>query len=121
MAHTVSRMSAHVVWVTKYRYPVLTGEIQKRAREIIIQICYAEDLNILKGVVRKDHVHMYIEYPTKHSMSDMVQRLKGRTSRLLQREFPELAKRYWGQHISAIGYGACSTGNITRGTGAEVS
>ena len=56
---------------------------------------------------------MYIEYPTKHSMSDMVQRLKGRTSRLLQREFPELAKRYWGQHFWAIGYGAWSTGNIT--------
>ncbi len=112
-AHTVSRMSAHVVWVTKYRYPVLTGEIQKRAREIIIQICDAEDINILKGVVSKDHVHMHIEYLTKHSMLDMVQRLKGRTSRLLQREFPELAKRYWGQHFWAIGYGAWSTGNIT--------
>ena len=112
-SHTVTRMSAHIVWVTKYRYPVLTGEIQKRARALIIQICDAEDIQILKGVVSKDHVHMHIEYPTKLSMSDIVKHLKGRTSRLLQHEFPELGKRYWGQHFWAIGYGAWSTGNIT--------
>jgi putative transposase len=105
-------LTVHIVWVTKYRYHVLKGDIQKRCRELIIQICDAEDVKILKGVVSKDHVHMYIEYPPSKSVSDLV-RLKGRTSRLLQQENPELQKRYWGKHFWAIGYGAWSTGNIT--------
>ena len=112
-SHTVSRLTAHLVWITKYRYDVLKGDIQIRCRELIIQICDAEDVRILKGVVSKDHVHMLIEYPPKTSLSDLVKRLKGRTSRILQQEFPQLQKRYWGRHFWAIGYGAWSTGNIT--------
>ncbi len=111
--HTISQLTVHVVWVTKYRYPVLTGDIQKRCRQLLIQICDAEDIRILKGVVSKDHVHMHMEYPARLSVSDIVKRLKGRASRRLQDEFPELKKRYWGRHFWAIGYGAWSTGNIT--------
>jgi REP-associated tyrosine transposase len=112
-SHTVSRLTAHVVWVTKYRYHVLRGDIQRRCRELIIQICDAEDVQILKGVVSKDHVHMHIEYPPSKAISNLVKRFKGRTSRLLQQEFPALQKQYWGRHFWAIGYGAWSTGNIT--------
>jgi putative transposase len=112
-SHTVSRLTAHLVWVTKYRYEVLKGDVQLRCRELIIQICDAEDVRILKGVVSKDHVHMLIEYPPKTSVSDLVKRLKGRTSRRLQEEFPQLRRQYWGRHFWAIGYGAWSTGNIT--------
>lgn len=112
-SHTISRLTVHIVWVTKYRYKVLKGEIQKRCRELIIQICDAEDIRILKGVVSKDHVHMLIEYPPSKSVSDMVKKMKGRTSRLLQQEYPELQKRYWGKHFWAIGYGAWSTGTMS--------
>ena len=112
-SHTVSRLTAHLVWITKYRYDVLKGDVQLRCRELIIQICDAEDVRILKGVVSKDHVHMLIEYPPKTSLSDLVKRLKGRTSRRLQQEFPQLRKQYWGRHFWAIGYGAWSTGNVT--------
>ena len=111
--HTISRLTVHLVWITKYRYPVLRGDIQIRCRELVMQVCDAEDVQILKGVVSKDHVHMHIEYPAKISISNIVKRLKGRTSRRLQDEFPKLKKRYWGRHFWAIGYGAWSTGNIT--------
>ena len=111
--HTITRLTAHVVWVTKYRYEVLTGDIKVRCRDLLMQICDAEDVRILKGVVSKDHVHMLIEYPPRTSLSDLVKRLKGRTSRRLQEEFPLLRKQYWGRHFWAIGYGAWSTGNIT--------
>jgi len=112
-SHTVSRITAHIVWVTKYRYPVLKGEVQKRCRELIIQICDAEDIRILKGVVSADHIHMHIEYPPKISISDIVKKLKGRTSRRIQDEYPSIKKKYWGRHFWAIGYGVWSTGNIT--------
>ncbi len=92
---------------------MLKGDIQTRCRELSIQIFDAEDVPILKGVVSKDHVHMLIEYPPKTSPSDLIRRLKGRTSRRLQEEFPNLRKQYWGRHFWVIGYGAWSTGNIT--------
>jgi putative transposase len=111
--HTVSIMTAHIVWVTKYRYQVLRGDIQKRCRDLVKQICDAEDVRILKGVISKDHVHIHVEYRPSLSISDLVKRLKGRTSRRIQEEFPELGKRYWGRHFWAIGYGVWSTGNIT--------
>ena len=111
--HPVSWLTAHVVWVAKYRYPVLTGDVQRRCRDLIKQICDAEDVRILQGVVSKDHVHIHIEYGPAHSISDLVKRLKGRTSRRLQEEYPALRKKYWGRHFWAIGYGVWSTGNIT--------
>jgi len=92
--HALTRFTAHLVWVTKYRYPVLKGDVQGRCRSLIIQICD-------------------VEYPPKLSISDLVKRLKGRTSWVLQQEFPQLKKRYWGRHFWAIGYGGWSTGNIT--------
>ena len=112
-SHSVSHLSAHIVWVTKYRYHVLKGDVQIRCRDLVVQICNAENVQILKGVVSKDHVHMHIEYPPSLSVSDLVKKLKGRTSRLLQQEFPLLGKQYWGRHFWAVGYGVWSTGNIT--------
>ena len=58
--HSVSRLTAHIVWSTKYRYSVLKGDVQVRCRTLLIQICESEDVEILKGVVSKDHVHMHV-------------------------------------------------------------
>ena len=112
-SHTVSNLSVHIVWSTKYRYPVLVGDIQLRCRSIIIQICDAEDVQILKGVVSKDHVHLHLSYRPSQSVSDLVKKIKGRCSRKIQQEFVELNKKYWGRHFWAIGFGCWSTGNIT--------
>lgn len=112
-SHTVSRLTCHIVWVTKYRYHVLEGDIKKRARELIIQVCEGEEVQILKGVVSKDHIHLHIEYPPRVSISQLVKRMKGRSSRMLQKDYPQLKKRYWGKHFWATGYGVWSTGNIT--------
>ena len=112
-SHNVSLLSAHIVWVTKYRFHVLKGDVQQRCRDLIVQICNTENVVIQKGVVSKDHVHIHIEYPPSLSISVLVKKLKGRTSHLIQKEFPELQKRYWGRHFWSVGYGVWSTGNIT--------
>ncbi len=111
--HTVSRLTVHIVWVTKYRFQVLKGDVQLRCRDIVKQICDSEDIHILSGVISKDQVHLQIEYRPSQKISDIVKQLKGRTSRRLQEEFPVLNKRYLGRHFWAIGYGVWSTGNIT--------
>jgi len=112
-SHSVSRLTCHIVWSTKYRYKVLKGDLQVRCRELLIQVCEAQGIDILKGVVSSDHIHMHIEYPPKLNISNIVKSLKGRSSRKLQQEFPSLEKRYWGNHFWASGYGAWSSGNIT--------
>ena len=112
-SHSISNLSCHLVWATKYRYKVLEGDLQHRCRDLLIQICNSENVQILKGVVSKDHIHMHVEYPPSLSISVLVKKLKGRSSRLLQKEFPKLNKQYWGRHFWAVGYGAWSTGKIT--------
>ncbi len=111
--HTVSQLTVHIVWSTKYRYSVLAGDVKIRCRTLLIQICESEDVEILKGVVSNDHVHIHISYRPSISLSALVKKLKGRSSRKIQQEFPELKKRYWGRHFWAIGFGCWSTGNIT--------
>ena len=98
-SHTVYNIQYHFVWVTKYRYHVLEGEVKLRVREIIRQICQQHDLLIEQGHVSKDHVHILVSAPTHMSASQIMQKIKGRSSRMLQQEFPHLKKRYWGQHI----------------------
>ena len=112
-SHSVHNLQAHLVWSTKYRYHVLTGEVQLRCRELIRQTCNALDVQILKGVVSKDHIHLHLSYPPSLGVSDLVKRLKGRSAKLLLGEFPELKRRYWGGHFWGIGYGAWSVGAIT--------
>ena len=101
--HTLTRLTAHLVRVTKYRCHALEGDIKVRCRDLLVRICDAEDVRTLEGVVSKDHAHMRAEYPPPKSLSDLVKRLKGRTSRRLQEEYPALRERYWGRHFRATG------------------
>ena len=112
-SHTVYGLQVHVVFCTKYRYRVLRGEVQERCRDLIRQVCDGLDVRILKGVVSADHVYLHLSYPPKHSVSEIMRRIKGRSARKLLQEYPTLKKRYWGGHFWGIGYGAWSTGEIT--------
>jgi putative transposase len=103
----------HIVWITKYRKPILRGEIGKRVRELVRQTCASLEVYIVKGHVSKDHVHLLVSVPPKLSVSELVKRLKGRSSRKMLEEFGELRKLYWGRHLWARGYFAASTGNVT--------
>ena len=111
--HCVYYHRFHIVWATKYRYKVLQGDIRERARTIIKQTCSELGVEIVDGVLAKDHVHMFLSVPPKYSISDVMRRIKGRSSRRLQQEFPALKKRYWGRHFWARGYFCSTSGNIT--------
>ena len=112
-AHSVYDLKYHIVWITKYRKPILRGEIGKRARELIRQTCASLDVYIVKGHVSKDHVHLLVSVPPNLAISELVKRLKGRSSRLMLEEFGELRKVYWGRHLWARGYFVASSGNVT--------
>ena len=111
--HCVFYHRYHIVWSTKYRYKVLTGALQLRVRDICRQVCAENGVDILRGVLSSDHVHMFVSVPPKLSLSDVMQRIKGRSSRRIQMEFPELRRRYWGRRFWARGYFSTTSGNVT--------
>jgi putative transposase len=100
-AHSVYDLKYHIVWITKYRKPILRGEIGKRVRDWIRQTYASLDVYIVKGNVSKDHVHLLVSVPPSLAVSELMKRLKGRSSRRMLEEFGELRKVYWGRHLWA--------------------
>ncbi len=112
-AHSVIEIHLHLVWTTKYRKPVLVGPVGLRPRELIREICGAQDVHILKGHVSKDHVHLLVSIPPQVTISRLVQRLKGKSAYKMLQEFAPLRKQFWGRHLWARGYFCSSSGNVT--------
>ncbi len=112
-AHTVFRIHLHIVWVTKYRKPMMTGEVGLRLRELIREICGNAEVTIIKGHVARDHVHLFVSLPPQVTISRLVQMLKGKSSYKMMHEFPHLRKKFWGRHLWARGYFCVSSGNVT--------
>ena len=112
--HTVYDIQYHFVWATKYRYPVLRGEVAERTRDLIKQVCMSRDITIVKGHVSVDHIHMLVSCPPALSPAKIIQYIKGVSSRKLQEEFIPLRKRYWGQHLWARGYFCATVGTVTQ-------
>ena len=112
-SYTVYNIEYHFVWVTKYRYKVLTGDVAVRVRELVRQTCEALEIRILKGVVSLDHVHILVSAPPTLAPSEIMRRIKGRSAEKLFEEFPVLRKRYWGQHFWARGYFCSTVGQVT--------
>ena len=112
-SHSVYELKYHIVWITKYRKRVLSNVIGKRLREILKESCMSLEVEIIKGHVSSDHVHMLVSVPPSISLSKLMQSLKGRSSRKLMTEFRVLKKEFWGRHLWARGYFACTTGNVT--------
>ena len=100
-SHCVYSHRYHIVWATKYRYKVLFGDVRLKARDICRQVCNENGVEILHGVLSRDHVHMFVSVPPKIAIADLVRKMKGRSSYKLQREFPKLKKRYWGASFGA--------------------
>ena len=111
--HTVYTIEYHFVWVTKYRYQILKGDVSLRVRDLVRQTCEAFEIKILSGVVSKDHVHLMVSAPPNMAPSEIMRRIKGRSARKLFEEFPELKRRYWGRHFWARGYFCVTIGQMT--------
>jgi putative transposase len=112
-SHTVYKLHYHFVFIPKYRKPVLRGDVGLRVRELVRQICHANDVEILQGHVRPDHVHLLLSVPPQLSPSRVMQAIKGKTSNRLLAEFRALRQSFWGRHLWARGYFVATSGNVT--------
>ena len=112
-AHTAFDCKCHIVWVRKYRLGMLASEVGVRLRELVRGICMKHRVQILKGHVASDHIHLHVSVPPTLSISKLLQYIKGHTSHKLLKEYKHLSKRYWGQHLWARGYFVSTTGVVT--------
>lgn len=112
-SHTTYDCKYHIVWITKYRKKVMSGVVSERVRELVRQICKENDVEIIKGHVSKDHVHLFVSIPPHLAISKLVQSLKGKSSYKLLGENKELSKQFWGRHLWARGYFVATSGNVT--------
>ena len=112
-SHCVFDVKYHFVWCPKYRKRVLTGEVATRLRDLVRQICLANEIEILEGAVSGDHVYVLLSCPPNMSPSKIMQLIKGRTSRKLLMEFSHLRRQFWGRHLWARGYFVATSGTVT--------
>lgn len=114
------QIAYHFVWIPKYRRRILTGEVQKAAKEAIAICCLTHGFELLALETDIDHVHCFVSAPPKDSPSKVVGLLKGYSSRIVRQRFPSLAKRtgkeqLWaGSYYVGIAGGAVSTETIRR-------
>ena len=113
----VFSLKYHLVWCPKYRRPVLEGAIEKRLREVIEDVRAEHEWTIHALEVMPDHVHLFIESDPIYSVAEIVNRLKGASSRILRSEFPALRSRLptlWSRSYYAGTVGAVSDAVVRR-------
>ena len=108
--HTKHRLLFHLVFTPKYRARVLEEEIARRLRELLLQACEVNSWQIHELGIQPDHLHLLLQISPRESISDVVQRLKGGTSRVLRLEYPELEEFLWGKSFWGEGYFVESVG-----------
>ena len=111
LSHVIYKCEYHLVWVPKYRFRILTGEIKKLVEEDIKMLCEWKKCEIQEMSVQSDHVHLVLSIPPKVSVSDMMGILKGKLAIKLFKSYPRLKQKpYWGNRFWARGYFVSTVG-----------
>ena len=109
--HCVFLMHVHLVFVTKYRREVFTGEILDDLRGIFANVCADFESHLVEFDGEDDHVHLLVNYPPKVSVSSQVNSLKGVSSRMIrQKNYSSIRKKLWGGALWSPSYFAGSCG-----------
>lgn len=113
-ASTKHRLLVHLVWCPKYRRRVLIGKVAERLKELFEQCCQMNEWDIVELNVQRDHVHLLIQINPRNSVAEVMQRLKGGSSRVIRMEYPELEEFLWGDSFWCDGYFAESVGTVNQ-------
>ena len=113
--HCVFALHVHLVFVTKYRRKVFDRDALQRLQAIFEKVSLDFQAQLVEMHGQAEHLHLLIHYPPKHSVSSMVNSLKGVSSRLLRIERPDMEKRYWNNVLWSPSYFAASCGGAPLG------
>ena len=109
-SHTLHRLRFHLVWTPKYRHRVLEGAVAARLTELLRQACQVKEWQLHELSIQPDHVHLLVQVLPTNSVSYVLNILKGGTSRVLRKEFPELEEFLWHDSFWGDGYFAETVG-----------
>ena len=105
-------MDLHIVWTPKYRKRILDGKLAERLKELLEECIEVNRWAMDEISIQKDHINLLIQFVPSISISEMVQILKGGTSRVIREEFPEIKEFLWGSSLWADGYFVESVGSF---------
>ena len=111
-SHTKHRLQYHLVWIPKYRRRVLRGKMVISLKKLMYEACRINKWWISELSIQEDHMHLIIQTKPEDSVAEVAQRLKGGTSRVIRKEYPELEEFLWGNSFWAYGYFAETVGNV---------
>lgn len=110
----IFKNNAHLVFVTKYRHGVFTKEMLDRTKEIMEETCQQMDCELLEFGGEHNHIHMMISIHPKVAVSNLVSKLKGKSSYMLRREYWDRIKTMlWGNHFWSPSYCVVSCGGAS--------
>lgn len=115
LTHTKYNCTYHVIFVPKYRRKVMYGQLKQEVGQILSTVCKITGIQLIKGGVCPDHVHMYISIPPKMSLSTVMSKLKGKSALMIFDRHPEYRDKY-GRHFWARGYYAETVGQVNEDT-----
>jgi putative transposase len=100
-----------LVFVTKYHREVFTKEILDDLRPMFASVCTDFEAELVAFDGEDDHVHLLVNYPPRVSVSNLVNSLKGVSSRMIRKKnYPGIRKKLWGGALWSPGYFAGSCG-----------
>jgi putative transposase len=106
----------HMTWSTKYRKPILVGEIEVSLKSILLSIAKDSDFSIREMEVMPDHVHVFVRAHPKHSPSSIYKALKGGSGRKLFALHPAIRRSLWGGALWNPSTFTETIGHISEGT-----
>ena len=111
LAHSLYECKYHIVFCPKYRYKILKDEVAKYVKRQIYVLCNQKDgIEVIEINVQPDHVHLIVSIPPKYAVSQFMGFLKGKLALRLFDHYPQLRKKYWGQHVWSRGYCVSTVG-----------
>lgn len=116
-AHCKYLTQYHVIWCPKFRFSVLRGDVEKRLKEILAEICRQYRYEIKAVEVMPDHVHVFVDCPQTVAPCDIARTMKSISAVQLFKEFPEL-KRFYARcgKLWSDGYFIASVGRVSEET-----
>jgi putative transposase len=103
-SHAVYDTRYHIVWAPKYRKWILRGDIRDFVEQSFTEIAAANEFEIEVMEVAEDHIHIFLGFPPRYSISQVVQRLKGISARAIFQRYPEVKSELWGGEFWEDGY-----------------
>ena len=109
-SHNVTVLVYHLVFPTKYRQLTISQEVDKRLKDICLEIQKRYEVHFVEIGCDSDHVHFLVQSVPVHSVSRLATMIKSITTRKLLESIPSLKQELWGASFWSSGFYASTVG-----------